>query len=290
MRIPFLLISFESMKKLGRKFRGLGRAISRPELGKTLSKIGTDVEPEAYAVGSLFSAFFYGLVFFALSMAVLTLRGVDAMLFSLAIGVSFWLLFFAIHMIYPSIIMKKIATKESKDLLFALREIMMNVNSGVPLFDSMKNVARANYGYVSQDFEEVVKNIESGVAQRDALKSLALKSESEYMKRAVWQMVNALESGASMGNALFGIVQSLEDYSYREIKDYSTNLNFLMLIYMLAAAVVPSLGITFLVLLSAFSELGVNMNTIAMLIGASAFMQVVLIGYMSATRPEIFGG
>jgi len=143
---------------------------------------------------------------------------------------------------------------------------------------------------VSSDFGNVVKEIEAGSSEREALRDLALKTESEYLKRAVWQMVNALESGTSIGTALPSIVDSLENYLYREIKNYSANLNFLMLIYMMSAAVIPSLGITFLVLLSAFSDFGITLETVGMLVGISVVMQVILIGYMSSTRPEIFGG
>jgi hypothetical protein len=103
-------------------------------------------------------------------------------------------------------------------------------------------------------------------------------------------MVNALETGASMSSALPGIVEALESFLFREIKNYSSNLNFILLIYMLVAAVVPSLGITFLVLLSAFSELGVDMKTVLSLVVGSGIMQIAMIGYMSSTRPEIFGG
>ncbi len=292
MKIPFLLFSFDSMRKNGRRFKNLGAFLAKlvPGLGSTLSKIEADIDPGSYAVGSLLSSFFYGIFFSAVGALSLTLRGADPLVPALLIGLTSWLMFFLVHMVYPGIVMKKIATKESKDLLFALREIMMDVNSGVPLFDSMKNVAGESYSYVSSDFEWVVKSIESGVPQRIALKNLALKSESEYMKRALWQMVNALESGASMGSTLPGIVESLEANAYREIKNYSSNLNFLMLIYMLAAAVVPSLGITFMVLLSAFSDLGVTVETILMLVGTSAVMQIIMIGYMTTTRPEIFGG
>jgi hypothetical protein len=45
-----------------------------------------------------------------------------------------------------------------------------------------------------------------------------------------------------------------------------------------------------LVLLSAFSGLGVTIETLGLLVGSSAAMQVIMIGYMSSTRPEIFGG
>lgn len=292
MRIPFLLLSFKSMERSERKLKWLGRGLCRlsPSLGDALGKIRLDISPQAYATGSLLSSLIYGVLVGLVSAAALLIRGEAALFPAIAIGAAFWLLMLALHLTYPGILMRKIVAKESKDLLFALREIMIDVNSGVPLFDAMKNVACADYGYISRDFEMAVRQIERGVSQLEALRNLALSSESEYFKRAIWQIVNALETGSSMGTALPGIVQSLENHLFREIKDYSANLNFLMLIYMLTAAVVPSMGITFMVLLSAFSELGVTMQTVAMLVGASAIAQIVLMGYMGSTRPEIFGG
>ncbi len=293
-RIPVLLLSIDTSRRLGRRLKGLGDQLAKltPQLGITLSKIGIDIRPGEYIVGSIFSSFIYGLLFFAFVMLVLTLQGEAEQPLYMALGTSagMWLMFFALHMAYPAIILKKVAMKESRDMLFALREVMIDVNSGVPLFWAVKNVANAGYGYVSRDFMWAVRQIESGVSERDALKHLAVRTESEYLKRALWQVVNALETGAALGSALAGIVQSVEEYIYRDIKNYSSNLNFLMLIYMFAAAVVPSLGVTFLVLLSAFSDFGVTIGTVLALVLISAVAQIVMIGYMRTTRPEIFGG
>jgi len=301
-KIPFVLIPIRHMPRLGRRLQPLGRTLAKmnPTLSSALSKLKLDIEVEAYAIGSLFSSFFYGMLFFAISAFVLTIRNVPAaeaaasgpppIQLAMLIGLSFWMLFLGLHMIYPGIIVRKIAMKENKDLLFALREMMIDVDGGVPLFDAIKNVSLADYGYVSSDLSWAVRQIESGVSERNALRELALHTESEYMKRSLWQLVNTLETGASVSGALSGIVQSVENYIYRDIKNYSSNLNFLMLMYMLGATVAPSLGITFMVLLSAFSGLGVTTETIAMLIGGSAIFQLILMGYMSSTRPEIFGG
>ncbi len=293
-KIPLMLVSARQMFWLGRRFRSLGRALTsvNPRLGTVLQKLRMDIEPEGYAVGSLVSSLFYGLLLFIIAAAALFVRYHDmAQVWPTAIlmGVVFWFVFFMFHMIYPGIIMTKIAAKESNDLLFALREMMIDIEGGVPLFDAMKNVALGDYGYVSRDLAGVVKQIERGVPDQVALRELAIKTESEYMKRSLWQVVNALESGASLSTALSAIVQSIENYLYQDIKSYSANLNFLMLIYMLVATVVPSLGITFMVLLSAFSGLGVTFTTLVLLLGASVLMQAIMIGYMSSTRPEIFG-
>lgn len=293
-RIPLLLLSMGSIRSVGRRLDFIGKPLAKlqPDFGNVLRKVGVTVDPEYYMAGAMVSAFLYGLISFALTSVLLSINPdfEEPLRISLAVGIMFWLVFFMLHIIYPKIVLKKVAAKESRELLFALREILMDVQSGVPLFDSMKNVSSAGYGYVSSDFGQVVKEIEAGLSEREALRTLALKTESEYLKRAVWQMVNALESGTSIGIALPSIVDSLETYLYREIKNYSANLNFLMLIYMMSAAVIPSLGITFLVLLSAFSDFGITLETVGMLVGFSVFMQVILIGYMSSTRPEIFGG
>lgn len=293
-KIPLLLLSAETMMKLGRRLRFLGRILSplNRGLSSALIKIGMEIEPESYMVGSLVSSLFYGILFFAMAFVALTIRAEasDPAGPALAVGVAFWAIFFLLHMIYPNIIVKKISAKENKDLLYALREIMIDVDGGIPLFEAIKNASTGDYGYVTKDFERVIRQIENGIPEKDALRELAIKTDSEYLKRALWQMVNAMESGAKMSDALFGIVHAIEEYTYRDIKSYSSNLNFLILIYMLCAAVLPSLGITMLVILSAFSGLGVTVETILGLVGLSAFLQIIMIGYMSSTRPEIFGG
>ncbi|MBI5133357.1 MAG: hypothetical protein HZA83_01455 [Thaumarchaeota archaeon] len=57
---------------------------------------------------------------------------------------------------------------------------------------------------------------------------------------------------------------------------------------MLVAAAVPSLGVTFLVILSAFSGAGITKATLIGLMVAVGFVQIVIIGYANVTRPEVF--
>ena len=293
-KIPLLLFPSPRTERPLKRMRKLGFALLRffPSLQPTLDKIRLEIKPETYAVASLLSSFIYGLMFMLFSMALLSLSSPlpDTLLRAIPIGMSMWLVFLTLHLFYPYIVMKKIAAKENKDLLFALREVIIDVDGGIPLFDSLKNVSHAGYGYVSDDLEWVVRQVESGIPERDALKQLALRTESEFLKRATWQMVNALESGARMGEALESIAAAVEGYLFREIKNYSANLNFLLLLYMLGGVVAPSLGITFMILLSAFSGLGVTIENVAVLLMLSSAVQVMMIGYMASIRPELFGG
>jgi len=293
-KIPFLLFQSPGRYRLIKRMRALGLMLLpiMPSIRVTLQKIRYDSTADIFMTAAFLSSFIYGMLFFAMSLVILTIVKPDEDIMGKAfgLGICFWFVFFVLHLIYPSIEMKKIAIKENKDLLFALREIIIDVEGGVPLFDSLKNVSHSGYGYVSDEFEWLVRQVESGVPEREAIKQLAIKTESEFLKRASWQMVNALESGAKMSEALEGIAVAVEAYLFREIKNYSTNLNFLLLVYMMIGVVAPSLGITFLVLLSAFSGIGVTLETVGMLLGATTVAQVIILGYMGSLRPELFGG
>jgi pilus assembly protein TadC len=293
-RMPIMLLPEKFAKQAGRRFRaGLVFLPLFPHLDITLQKTRMDIDAASYVSASVLSSLLYGLIFLLIALLAFTIKPPEsgnAVTVAIALGLLSFVLFFVLHIYYPTIIMRKIAAKENKDLLFALREIIIDIDGGVPLFDSLKNVSRADYGYVSADFEWAVRQIESGVPEREAIKQLALKTESEYLKRAAWQMVNALESGAKMSDALEGIAMAVENYLFRDIKDYSTSLNFLLLMYMLGGVVAPSLGITFMILLSAFSGLGVTIDNVVLMIIGSSLLQIVMIGYMASTRPELFGG
>ena len=295
-QIPFLLVGYKTMEEIGRRLMPVGKVLAsiRPNLSKELEGLGLSLRPEYYMVGALISALIYVFFAFGFVFAILLTSPAFTMEARLRvaglIGLLILVLFYAVHAFYPTILVKKYAVRSEKDLLFALREIMVSVNSGIPLFDSLKNVSSGGYGKVSEDFAMVVKEVDMGIPEKESLKLLAIRSESEHMKRAVWQIINSLESGGSLATALPGIVEGLENSLYRSIRYYSSSLNFLMLVYLLIAAAIPSLGITFLVLLSAFSGMGVTLSKILMLLLVAAIGQITLIGYMSATRPDIFGG
>lgn len=292
-RIPLNLFSFSRMQRL-KRFASLGKALRvfRRGIDTDLRALGANVDGDLYLAASLFSGLAYGILLGSLMFVLAFLIPEQqklALPMGIGLGFIFFLLFFLLHAIHPGLIKRKIATRQNKDLLFALREIVMSIDSGVPLYDAMKAVSAANYGHVSKDFSRVVKKIEAGAFERDALQAMAIESENEYLRRAAWQIVNALETGSKVSAALSSITDVVEKQINREIKNYSSNLNFIMLIYMLIAAAIPSLGVTFLVLLSAFSGAGVNQATIFMVLGASFFAQAAILGYASVTRPSIFG-
>ncbi|MEW6329073.1 MAG: type II secretion system F family protein [Candidatus Micrarchaeota archaeon] len=291
MRVPLMLVSIESARGLSARFTGLGKRLLGlyPGVRYDLRAMDADVEAEKYAVVALLSAIIWGALFWAFAYAVLTWREMaGAGIFAALLGACFFLLFFILHLIYPGMIVRRIAEKTDRMLTFALRDLLMQVTSGVSLFDAMGIVAKSDYGYVSKEFEIVVREVSSGMSEAKALERMAFRTKSEYLKKAIWQLVTAIQSGSSLAGALRSVIDTLVGYQYRAIKSYSADLNFIILVYLLIAAVVPSLGITLLVILSAFSGLGVNESLLAGVVIFAFIIQLAMIGIIKNARPEIY--
>ena len=171
--LPFLLFSFNDMRRIGQKLRNIGISLARskPGLAMHLKGVDAEVEDYEYAAACFVSAALYGLIMFMLIYVIVRLTDPTladvALVLSLLMGVVFFLMFLTLHLGYPAIMEKKIVEKENKDLLFALREIIMSTESGVNLYDAMKHVATGNYGHISKDFSGVIRRIDAGVIEQE---------------------------------------------------------------------------------------------------------------------------
>lgn len=256
-----------------------------------LISINHEQSLDDYSLHSIFSAAVWGVFCALFSLGLMMFRSFPqekAILSSFVFGIIFFMLFLMLHVMYPGIIAKKLGERSERDLLYALRDMLLQIESGISLYDSMYNISISGYGYLSKEFEQPIKMMNSGVSEREALLYVSLHSKSEYLRKITWQIITSLESGASLTVALRSTMASLENSQLRSIRSYSSSLNMLMLIYMLSAAAIPSLGVTFLTILSAFSGAGIGNETFLLLFLFSAAVQLMLIGYIQVSRPNIY--
>lgn len=290
-RVPFMVFSIEQASRVNRRFIGIGNFFVRvyPSIKYDLRSSAFDIEPGAYVASALLSAALWGGVMYLFSYFILSMRGVqNAALVSLGPGVMILSVILLFQLIYPKVAARKVAEKVDRELIFALKDMYIQINSGVSLFDAMCNVSKADYGYVSKEFEEAVRGIAAGDSEEEALEKLALKTKSEYFKKALWQLITAMRSGASTTGALRSVIDVLIGYQHRMIKNYSSELNFWILMFMLVAATIPTLGITLSVVLSTFGGVGVTPVLFINFIGVSFIIQAVMIGFLKNRRPEVY--
>ena len=280
-------------RRLGNIFREAGRVMTEymPELKADIITADIDLDAEQYLVSSILSATVLagGLFFFAyIPMVYAELApGMEFILAAIP-AVIIGLLNFFILIRYPSILSVKRAEIIERDLIYALKELILNISAGLSLFESIKRVSEEKHGIVSKLFEDVVENTNGGMPLDEALESLALKTPSEHMKNALWQTVNAVKAGTSIKEALSGIIDALIREQNRKIRNYIQELNVMTMVYMLFAIAIPTIITTVLVVLTALMGTGVDENIYTFAVAICLFVQVILVGFIRSRRPLIY--
>jgi flagellar protein FlaJ len=175
-----------------------------------------------------------------------------------------------------------------KNLEYVLKDMHIQLTSGVPLFDTFVNIARGDYGECSVISEDIVREVQSGRSMTEVLDDVGMWSPSEHYRESLWQIVNALRTGSDVSNALEAISKSIRMEKQNKIRAYSKELNLWGLIYMMAAVVIPSMGVTLLVILSSFmGGTIINENLFWIILGALTVFQVLFITFIREKRPII---
>lgn len=311
MRIPLFILPQKMSRRIATVFRGLGEkfALLFPSLKYDLALLHGDESEGEYFIEAMANAFAWAILVFLIVALVLAMQnkvGSEALAEGAAgtreflnatrplrpavvPGISAFVLFLALFLYYPRVLVRKATETVDNDLVYALKDLLIQVSSGVSLFNALSSVSKAGYGRVSKDFGVVVQDISAGSPQEVALEKLAKRTESDYLKRTMWQLITVLRTGASLSGALTSIVVDLTEYQRRQIKRYTIELNLWILLYVLLAAAIPSLGITLMVVLSAFSGSGVRESTMLLLTGGCLVCELLLIEYVRVKRPNLQG-
>jgi len=292
LKVRFLLFPLSKIKRINRRMLWIGNKFSSVfhNIRYQLKDADIEVSSEEYLTASFFSAFIYALVGFGLVSALGIARGAtfeeQLPLASLA-GICFGLVFFALHLVYPKILSKQKVLRINDSLIFALNNLIIQISSGVSMYEAMSTLSKSDYGQVSKEFGKIVEDINSGVSEAKALEKSALQAKSEYFKKTIWQIITSIKSGASLYGALNSVLDSLIRKQVRGIRDYAAELNLWILIYLLGAAAIPSLGITFLVMISALGGAAVNEITLIVVAASAVVFQILLIGFVRTRVPKV---
>jgi len=90
-----------------------------------------------------------------------------------------------------------------------------------------------------------------------------------------------------MGSLLKNIIENISSEQRIAIRRYGSQLNPLTLVYMMVAVVLPSLGVTFMLVMSSFSGLVVSETMFWMIIAFLALFQFMFLGIIKSKRPNI---
>ncbi|MGI0141333.1 MAG: type II secretion system F family protein [Candidatus Micrarchaeales archaeon] len=186
---------------------------------------------------------------------------------------------------YPIDRSKNVGVEVERDILFAMRDIVIGMRSGMPLFNAMTAVS-TGYGAASREFAKVVELVQLGSPIEQAIDDVSARSSSRTFKRMMLQASVSIRSGADIVAALQAVLDEVSQERVIELRRYGQRLNALAMFYMLFGVIFPSMGIAIAAILTTFINIfTVNQTTlIAALIGIF-FLQIVFLNIMRTSRP-----
>lgn len=288
--IPILLFSPRWARRL-RFLYPLGRLIANRRVQAELKAATLDEEPEQYGIAFVLSSFLWAVLMSGLVFIIAVygqgLYPDEAAAPAAAVGAVVFAVFLALHIAYPSILARRIAEEADRKLIYVLRDLWVQSTSGVPLYIALSNIARGEYGVLSDEIHGAVSKISAGERDITVMEHLATTTRSEAVRRAFWDVITSMKTGLGLSAALENTLSTLTAEQRRKIKAYGASLNFYLLLYLLFAAVVPAIFTTFLALLSVFGILMISAGTLGVIVALSLVVQISLVGLMRAGRPEV---
>lgn len=258
-----------------------------PNLNRDLVQAQMDEEPIPLLSKSLFKSLAnstmisLAMIFLSIYMENPQTRNMGILLWPV-----FFIFLFFTNAKLPAIKAKKRTRQLEKELPYALRHVLIEVHAGIPLYQAMVSVSEG-YGEASEEFEKIVKEINGGVPQIKAMENAIVRNPSMQFRRSLWQMINALKSGADLAASLEALVDSIVQKQILDVRKYGKELNPYTMMYMLVAVILPSLGVTFLMILSSFTDISVSDFMFYGILIGLVFFQVMFLNFVKSKRPEV---
>ena len=186
----------------------------------------------------------------------------------------------------PDLKIKKREKAVSKEIVFAGRFIIIELESGVPLYNAMVNVSK-NFDVVGKYFKEMTDKVDLGTSMEDALNEAVEFIPSDDLRKILWQIINSIRTGANVAKSLYSVMDQITKDQINEVNKYGKKLNPLAMFYMIVAVILPSLGMTMLIVLSSFIQFELSLTILLALACFLGFVQFMFIAMVKFSRPAV---
>ncbi len=290
--IPFNILPVPLIKKLSMKFYGTGTKLSKffPDLKLELAQAELAYSEKEYSAIIITMAVIYGVIGLIIGLLFGFRLFPDGFIL-VGLGGGALVGFFVMFQVafYPKIKGKKKIREIERNLIFALRTMSVEIKSGVSLFDSLNIIAQGDYGALSIEFGKAVKEIETGTMEENALEKIARYNPSLFFRRSIWQIINGMKAGADVSSVMEELVATMIREEKLQITRYGNSMKLLSLMYMMLGVIIPSLGITFLIILSSFPQMQLGELLFWMLLGVIIVGEFMYLGILKSKTPNLMG-
>jgi len=271
-------------------FKNIIKSIAKrnPNLKVKLNQAGIIYSAEEFIQQTLLSAFYMALgisVFIITMLSKLELVAVSVYM----VCILFLLIYFIIFsylMKVPDVKIAKKGKEVNKEIIFAGRFLIIELESGISLYNAMVNVSK-NYKIVGGYFNEIIDKVSLGTRMEDAINETIEKNPSSNLNKVLWQVLNSLKTGADISQSLSGILRQISREQLIEVKEYGRKLNPLAMFFMVIAIIMPSLGITMLIIFTTFISLTIDLTALMAIALFIGFIQYMFFSMIKSSRPAV---
>ena len=260
-------------------------ADSVPHLRFKLKQAGMNIKPEDFVKQTFLSAFYLTAGLFSSITLILVKFEAFTTLLLLLVFPFFALLMFYLIKIPDAKILGR-GKDISKEVVFAGRFLIIELESGVPLYNALQNLSK-NYKAIGSYVKEITDKVGLGTSMEDALNEAVELVPSDDLRKMFWQIINSLRTGSDVSRSLLSTVDQIAKRQKIQINEYSKKLNPLAMFYMMIAVIAPSLGMTMLIILSSFVNFTLSLTILLFLAALLGFMQFMFLATIKFSRPPI---
>ena len=288
-QIPFSLLPPPVLEGVSRNFSNAGTfgAAFFPSLRDWLVQAESEYSSRQYAAMAFTAALVNAAVLGGLFLFLAFTTGNPALAVpALVLTLVIFAASFATIIYYPQIVAKRRMRALETQLISAIRQLLIEIKSGVPLFNAMASIS-VDYGEVSKEFKKIVQKINSGTPELDALADATTENPSHQFRKVLWQVSNALKTGSDVAKVLELQVDELTKERVDQIRKYGQELSPWTMVYMMTAVILPSLGVTMMIVIVGFLDVTIPKIILAVVISGLIFFQLFFMNFVGSRRPAI---
>lgn len=186
----------------------------------------------------------------------------------------------------PKVTIRKREREINQEVLFAGRYILVKLDSGIPLYNALLDASNS-YGISAKYFKEIVDDIRLGIPIEEALELTRESCPSTYFKVILTELITSIKTGVDVSVALREILKQIMKQQILEIKEYGKKMNAFMMLYMVVATIMPSLGVTMFIVMAGLMGLPLTTGVMLVILLLLALMQFMFLAVLKSMRPMV---
>jgi len=256
-----------------------------PHLKKDIRISHADTTPNEFIHKNLKSSIPFSLGLTILFFFVADKAGLPMFFIPLFFIIMFLILFNFAFLKLKGIINKR-KNEIDKEVLFLGQYLLIKLYSGKPLLNALIDLTNSQ-GVASKYIKEIVDDISTGNSIENALQSAIAYSPSDKFRKILFHINNALKLGIDVTGPLSSVLEEITKEQETEVKRYGKKVNSIIIFYMLAAVVIPSIGMTILIVILSFVSFSVKFYHFLAVLFFILIIEFLFMSVFKSMRPAV---